>query len=390
MRRRVPGLVLPVILLVVAAVACVPTAPAPTTTTWPPGATAPVLTAFSVVPGSSTAPAVVTFRWSAADPQGTALTCSIDADGDGTTDLVVTPCQGSRSRNVTLATPGTYTAKITVTDGTESAQRTTGVTVTAGPSEPFDIVVRPVTPLDPAIEAAFAAAAHHWEQVITRGVPDVTPNLPAGWCVAGAAPLASIDDLVIDVEVSPVDGAGGILGSAGPCLTSTSDGLPRLGGMTFDSADVADLLAAGQFDEVVLHEMGHVLGFGTVWTDFPTMISGFTGSDPRFTGPRATAEWQALGGTGGVKVEADGGDGTAYAHWDEATFGNELMTGYLDPVSDPLSRVTVASLADLGYHVDLSQADAYSLPGPFLRVARDVTLPPPHGHVVLLHPKGSV
>ena len=31
-----------------------------------------------------------------------------------------------------------------------------------------------------------------------------------------------------------------------------------------------------------------------------------------------------------IPVEADGGPGTAYGHWDEATFGNELMTGYIN------------------------------------------------------------
>jgi hypothetical protein len=389
MRRGVPRLVVPVVALVAAAVACTPTFTTPTTTTWPPGATAPVVQSFSIAPAVTTAPAVVTAKWTVADPQGTDLTCSIDGDGDGTVDQVVSSCQGSGSRNVTLENAGSYTPTITVSDGTESAQRSTTTVITAGPTEPYDIVVRPITALDPDVQAAFDQAAARWEQILTRGVPDVAANLPAGWCVSGAPAETTIDDLVIDVEVAPVDGPGGILGSAGPCLVG-ADGLPRLGGMTFDSADVATLLGTGQFDEVVLHEMGHVLGFGTVWTDFAGLTSGFGGSDPRFLGNRAVAEWQVLGGSGGVKVEADGGDGTAYAHWDETTFGSELMTGYLDALVDPLSRVTIASLADLGYHVDLSQADPYALPGPALRVARDMTVPPPTGRMILLHPKGSV
>jgi hypothetical protein len=50
-------------------------------------------------------------------------------------------------------------------------------------------------------------------------------------------------------------------------------------------------------------------------------------------------------------------------HWREETFFNELMTGFLGSPPSPLSRLTVASLADLGYGVDFGAADPYSLPG---------------------------
>ena len=36
--------------------------------------------------------------------------------------------------------------------------------------------------------------------------------------------------------------------------------------MQFDSADLASLEAQGQLVNVILHEMGHVLGLGTIWT----------------------------------------------------------------------------------------------------------------------------
>ena len=41
--------------------------------------------------------------------------------------------------------------------------------------------------------------------------------------------------------------------------------------------------------------------------------------------------------------------------------GNELMTGWINSgQSNPLSRITIASLADLGYQVNLSAADTYT------------------------------
>ena len=33
---------------------------------------------------------------------------------------------------------------------------------------------------------------------------------------------------------------------------------------------------------------------------------------------------------GFIAVEQDGGSGTAGSHWDEETFNNELMTGYIN------------------------------------------------------------
>jgi hypothetical protein len=44
--------------------------------------------------------------------------------------------------------------------------------------------------------------------------------------------------------------------------------------------------------------------------------------------------------------------------------GNELMTGFVShtiPQANPLSIVTIQSLRDQGYSVDITQADAYTL-----------------------------
>ena len=50
-----------------------------------------------------------------------------------------------------------------------------------------------------------------------------------------------------------------------------------------------------------------------------------------------------------------------------SVFDDELMTGFINFGTNPLSAVSVASLADQGYEVDLSAADGYSLT-PALRV----------------------
>ena len=68
------------------------------------------------------------------------------------------------------------------------------------------------------------------------------------------------------------------------------------------------------------------------------------------------------GAAGTVPLEDTGAPGTRDNHWRESVFGAELMTGYLNDGVNPLSRLSVASLADLGYQVDVTQADAYSPP----------------------------
>jgi hypothetical protein len=63
-------------------------------------------------------------------------------------------------------------------------------------------------------------------------------------------------------------------------------------------------------------------------------------------------------------VENTGGAGTRDGHWRESVFGNELMTGFYNSGPNPLSAVSAASLRDLGYVVDDSRTEAFTLPPP--------------------------
>lgn len=256
-------------------------------------------------------------------------------------------------------------ADTTTTTASSAAPASTTVPLTTvrsvtGPG--FNITIRfaanlPTAQVQPAIDA-FNAAASNWEKVITGDLTDVAPTNFNG--CDGAGPVGSIDDVLIDVSVRPIDGAGGVLGSAGWCGRSGTTA--RAGAMTFDSADVGAWLAQGKFDRVVTHEMGHVLGIGTMWNNTPYLDTS-SPTDPRFTGPKAVAAWNLLSGRSdtGVPVEATGGPGTALAHWRESTFRSELMTGWISLGASPLSTVSVASLEDLGFTVNINGADPYVL-----------------------------
>ena len=201
-------------------------------------------------------------------------------------------------------------------------------------------------------QAIFQQAANRWAEVITGDLPDATYN--------GIA----VDDVLIAASSVAIDGQGGILGSAGPDRFRSGTSLPYHGTMRFDSADLASLEASGGLYYVVLHEMGHVLGIGTIWST-RGLLSGAGTSNPLFIGANAVAAYNSIFGTSvsGVPVENTGGSGTRDSHWRESVFGNEVMTGFLNNGNNPLSRITIASLADLGYQVNLSAADSYTSPG---------------------------
>jgi len=158
----------------------------------------------------------------------------------------------------------------------------------------------------------------------------------------------TIDDITITARLTDIDGAGGILGQAGPTAIRTADYLPATGVMEFDVADAETFDAMGLFGDIVFHEMMHTIGFGSIW-DYLNLIDGAGTANPTFTGEQAMLAYdQLFDGSGGVPLEQDGGAGTKESHWDEETFFGEIMTGYIN-FSNYLSDMTIASLEDLGY-----------------------------------------
>jgi Leishmanolysin/Bacterial Ig-like domain (group 1)/Bacterial Ig-like domain (group 2) len=244
----------------------------------------------------------------------------------------------------------------------------------------FDIEVRFLSATTPAQTQAFSAARTRWEALLGGDLEDVPIDEPAGSCDEGTPALSeTIDDVIIFATLEPIDGAGGILGQAGPCFVREPGLLPAVGVMFFDTEDLDFVQAEGSLQELILHEMGHVLGYGTLWP-FQGLLADPADANPpdedtHFTGSQAFAAFDEAGGSsyvgGKVPVENDSdfGEGTRNSHWRESVFSNELMTGFLDVgITNPLSAITIASLADQGYSVDLSQAEEYTLSTAGLRL----------------------
>ncbi len=221
----------------------------------------------------------------------------------------------------------------------------------------------------PRQREAFTKAAAKWRKIIVGHVHDVRINATAGRCASWIPAIDEvISDVIIYARITSIDGAGKILAQAGPCSVSTASRLSLYGLMEFDLDDMPSLLANGTIDDVVLHEMGHVLGVGTLWNGFGrALLTGAGTADPFFNGAGARAEFAGIGGIiysgTPVPVENTGGAGTRDSHWRNSLFGRELMQGFASAGGMPLSRLTAASLADLGYIVALNNADTFRFAG---------------------------
>lgn len=247
----------------------------------------------------------------------------------------------------------------------------------------------------PSQDSALIAAADRWMDIVQGDLSDVdfssTP-VPANTCGEGVQhPEFSgvVDDLQIFIDIRPLDGPGGTLGQAGFCQIRSISRLPVLGFISFDSDDLGPIEMA-DFGALTLHEMGHVLGVGTLWPDSDSLLvnpslPSSQGVDTHFIGAAAVAAFDAAGGTaytGGEKVPVENmlEEGSADSHWRESVLENELMTPVLQSgVANPLSAITTESLADLGYIVDSSGADSFT--GTFSAPAR---LTAPGGRIIHL------
>jgi len=235
-----------------------------------------------------------------------------------------------------------------------------------GTFSPYVIDVRFLTAMTPPQRDAFATAANRWMQIIVGDISDVPINLSAGSCANGQSPAMNetVDDVVIFAQVVTIDGVGGVLGSAGPCIRRTGSFLTAIGSMRFDIADLVGLQNTNRLEPVILHEMAHVLGFGTIWVD-KGVIVGSGGADPVFIGTEALSVWPSFNlGYAGIPVPVENlfGAGTRDAHWRESILVAELMTGFIEApgVPTPLSKLSIASMKDLGYSISYATADPYA------------------------------
>ena len=205
-------------------------------------------------------------------------------------------------------------------------------------------------------------AVRRWMSVVVEDLPDYTFTQGfSGTCGDQSYEIPSgerIDDLRIYVSTSVSSTFA--IGQASPRLLRETTHLPVVGCMGIKVSLTSRLL------DVSLHEIGHVLGFGTLWDEFgfiQDLSLSDSNADTYFNGPRAIAAFDDAGGGDyeGKKVPVQKRDGT---HWRFGVLNGEIMLPARAGES-ALSAITVQSLADLGYGVDVTRADPYNTREPY-------------------------
>lgn len=306
------------------------------------------------------------------DPDGHPLTF---AAATGSPAVASVTAEASRI-TVTPVAEGRTTVAVTATDPEGASARASYRVDVRGPGPgSFNIdLIFAGDPINETQAAAFERAANYWmailadSELLDVALPETTP-LGCGEDTAEQR-MAGADDVVIVANVRQTNRIG--LAFGGVCRIRNASGLPYVGRIIVSSealgnleqwADAQATSGLELLENLILHEIGHVLGIGTLWDDF---IGGSSSDDPHFTGARAIAAFDDAGGTGyegGAKVPIEP---RIEAHWREDVFDGdeqaEVMTSTIT-IGASLSAITIQSLADLGYTVDVSLAQPYRLPG---------------------------
>ena len=251
----------------------------------------------------------------------------------------------------------------------------TGVYVRVVPSgeDPFNIELVFFGDFIDEHKDVMQQAARRWETIITEGLPDV--NFSANpRNVSLQSETIVVNDTVDDVRIFVGKSSTGSWGGAQVYYTRSGNpiGLPALGTVMINSSAIPRYGEHNLMRDLMLHEIAHVLGFGTfIWSELGLHHNPLGVPNPPggsyFSGELAIQAFNAAGGESysGNKVPVDHWHRD---HWDPAVFGGlnrnfEVEIMELDPRREhSLSVITIQSLADLGYVVDVSRADPFRLP----------------------------
>ena len=225
------------------------------------------------------------------------------------------------------------------------------------PESPFDIELVFLDEFTADEQKVWHRIARRWESVIQMDFPDYTfsgTNFPAcgdhPFLIPAGEQIDALRIYMVKFDSFP----GGYLAYGYPNLILYPSLMTTVGcvGIQVGLGDFHNLWKIG------LHEIGHVLGIGSSWTNSGMLLR--LNGDYHFDGPQAIAAFNRAGGTDyqGAKVPVT----RDRFHWHRSVLRNEIMSGG-SPFSI-LSAITLGALSDLGYTVDFSAADPYELPPP--------------------------
>lgn len=170
-----------------------------------------------------------------------------------------------------------------------------------------------------------------------------------------------VDDLSLNLELGSLDGGGGVLGHAGIREWRKESNLPLIAEVYFDVDDSERLLDQGRFDDLVLHEMIHAIGFISTNKSLQSLVD----KNNFYIGINGVNEYQ-MGLENGL-YKTDNGLLTNWDsgfHWDEMGLSlqtNEIMSANIHEINH-LSTVTLGVIEDLGYKTILGDNQLIDAP----------------------------
>ena len=236
-------------------------------------------------------------------------------------------------------------------------------------------------------KALMQKAVARWEELIVGDLPDLIYREPKHFVTDYTGdevilrPARRVDDLVVYVTSHELDEFAGMT-----VLLDTRDavggGLPATALLVLDHGLFGRFNYEGGYYSLVLHELGHALGFVPRYlidqtTFFADSRKGVTwdegylykGSKSKEVFKRMLVRDHGLS----PEVEIHGvplreaklisGHVPFIGHWRPEIIGDELMIeGWVKPFSTPISELTLAVFEDIGHLVDYSKVDEYHLP----------------------------
>ena len=296
------------------------------------------------------------------------LVTAIDTSGKSVstrgTVLAVEPSGTMLLRNGHLIATGVGRVELRAVNGSLTARDTvTGL----GPSEfPLDIVDGDgQNPLPFRVITSMDRVAARWRRIV-RSAPageqvslkigDCRNRVPVAQFISGVRVLIRLDTLFSFIAAQ-----------GGACVIR-ANGLPLLGTVQIN-VSYYKTISDAKLDDLIMHEVGHVLGIGSVWGR--GQLSGYVvgdsnATDPIFIGPNTVTAFSRLGGSARFTGRRVPIELKFLGHWRASAFAGELMAPALVPAFQPTSAVTVAALRDIGWNVEPEAYEEFQLPAAVL------------------------
>jgi Bacterial pre-peptidase C-terminal domain/FG-GAP-like repeat len=293
--------------------------------------------------------------------------------------------RGTRDESIrSFLAAGTYYVQVTAYNRQSANYRiTTNFAPAASDSQKFLIDLQydsTLSGLSAAARQAIRNAANFWESVIPYRSAITASNvltinlsgqfLDYNYFAVAAPTLQSFDNSTVTIV-------------SGVAYVNTQ----RLGELSANPA---------YLEAIMTHELGHILGLGTLWEPIvfgvgngtsraigQTLINRSTATYNTISsrGTTTAASWAYGELLGNYTPTAVPIEPSVFAHWDETTFRTELMTPYAEAVgvATPASILTIASLRDIGWNVNYGAAQAYQLNNAFRALSAPQSAPASSG-----------